>query len=535
MGTLASGSIDLKALKVAGEPNKYITKINDNGITVHAANNSSLNYVAINANGMEIFKSNGASTPSAISVAQFGDTVRIGNILEAKLELDYHSLQLIDKEGNTYLHISDLRDTTGTGMITEIQHAGENTTTFNLYYTCADVSRLVVKLSETTLSDSDFESKTTSNFTLKEAPGKGTKLEIIYPTASHYAKAFTWGNRASDSGLGAYSYAEGYNITSNGRYTHAEGSGTRASGTAAHAEGDSTKADAMASHAEGNDTSATGLYSHSEGDSTWAGSTAAHAEGSETEAVGAYSHTEGQYSYASGIASHAEGEQTYANGNYSHTEGYNTIVATASSGSYSGAHAEGYQTRSAGIAAHAEGYLTKASSNYQHVQGVFNVEDTNSTYADIVGWGTADNARKNIFALSTGGVGRFKGNVYVGCNDDSTGGNKLSPVLLSGVADNQGSVVIGDLVMEWGLVSITTGSSGTTTGGLTQYLGTAQVTFTNTFAYKPNVTLTWAANYNNQSVLNTYDVTTTGFYAYGRTLTGSTTRNIRWIAIGKKA
>lgn len=81
MGTLASGSIDLKSLNVAGEANKYITHINDGGITVHDAINQNLNYVQIDANGMEIFKSNEAeNNPSAVSVAQFGESARIGNI-----------------------------------------------------------------------------------------------------------------------------------------------------------------------------------------------------------------------------------------------------------------------------------------------------------------------------------------------------------------------------------------------------------------------------------------------------------------------
>ena len=80
MGTLASGSIDLKSLKVAGESaTSYITAIDNNGIKVHAANNIDLNYTQITSDGMEIFKTDGAeSNPSAISIANFGEVVRIG-------------------------------------------------------------------------------------------------------------------------------------------------------------------------------------------------------------------------------------------------------------------------------------------------------------------------------------------------------------------------------------------------------------------------------------------------------------------------
>ena len=51
-----------------------------------------------------------------------------------------------------------------------------------------------------------------------------------------------------------------------------------------------------------------------------------------------------------------------------------------------------------------------------------------STYADIVGWGSNANDRKNISALTTSGDLRLKGNVYVGCWDDSTGGTFLTVI-----------------------------------------------------------------------------------------------------------
>lgn len=85
----ASGSIDLKSLKVAGEANKYITAIDENGVKVHAANNINLNYTQITSEGMEVFKTNGAtSNPSAISVAKFGEIVRIGKESAAVLYIE---------------------------------------------------------------------------------------------------------------------------------------------------------------------------------------------------------------------------------------------------------------------------------------------------------------------------------------------------------------------------------------------------------------------------------------------------------------
>lgn len=51
--------------------NKYITQIGDDGIKVHAVNNTDQNYAKIDANGMEVFKGGN-------SVALYGDTARVG-------------------------------------------------------------------------------------------------------------------------------------------------------------------------------------------------------------------------------------------------------------------------------------------------------------------------------------------------------------------------------------------------------------------------------------------------------------------------
>lgn len=89
--------------------------------------------------------------------------------------------------------------------------------------------------------------------------------------------------------------------------------------------------------------------------------------------------------------------------------------------------AEGTHSIASGDTSHAEGRWTIARGNYQHAQGQFNVEDTGSLYADIVGNGTSS-VRKNIEATTWTGDKKLKGDVYVGCNDDSTGGSKLAKV-----------------------------------------------------------------------------------------------------------
>ena len=64
----------------------------------------------------------------------------------------------------------------------------------------------------------------------------------------------------------------------------------------------------------------------------------------------------------------------------------------------------------------AEGYGTIAAGRYQHAQGKYNVGD--SEKANIVGGGTSDTDRKNIYALDWDGNAEFAGDVYVGPNKE---------------------------------------------------------------------------------------------------------------------
>ena len=111
---------------------------------------------------------------------------------------------------------------------------------------------------------------------------------------------------------------------------------------------------------------------------------------------------------ASGRASHAEGQLTTADGQVAHAEGYGTTA----SGDYS----------------HAEGFGTLASGDHQHAFGKYNVEDTNDTYLEIAGNGTADNARSNARTLDWNGNEALAGDLTVnkGAASEMTVGQELS-------------------------------------------------------------------------------------------------------------
>lgn len=119
-----------------------------------------------------------------------------------------------------------------------------------------------------------------------------------------------------------------------------------------------------------------------------------------------------------GAGSIAYGQFTTASGSYSQAFGF---VASATA-DY--AHAEGHETRAEGESSHAEGEGTVALSTAQHVEGKYNLQ--NIYHLHIVGNGTATNARSNAYVLDKDSNGRYGGDVYVNCNADSTGGNKLA-------------------------------------------------------------------------------------------------------------
>lgn len=168
----------------------------------------------------------------------------------------------------------------------------------------------------------------------------------------------------------------------------------------------------------GRDTQATGDSSHAEGIRSKATGTGSHAEGVDCRATEYGTHAEGRACTASGESSHAEGYGTRASGAYSHAEGAR-------------------RTNAAGVCSHAEGTATVANGMNQHVQGRYNVPDNDNKFADIVGNGSMNDLDpddpdrpafrySNAYALDWDGNAYFHGNVFVNCNDDSTGGTKLS-------------------------------------------------------------------------------------------------------------
>ena len=384
--------------------------------------------------GTYIIDSTGAT------VAYYGTNVQIGKDneskvviaptkFEAKGEIDsYFLIENINGQNTTRTFIAD-----GTINTFTIVNAD---TVLSAKVAGADAAFVVSTLSAST-----------KGVTVSPYPSAGDTVEITYKvwTTGDESPIYTFGNRDSNYTSGIRSLTEGWGMVASGDYTHAEGYASKATGTYAHAEGYQTESKSFATHTEGRETVASGSYSHAEGAYTEASAIGAHAEGALTVASGTYSHAEGHGQKAaqgipqilltaSGNASHAEGHATTASGSYSHAEGGNTTA----SGNWS--HAEGSSTVASGGSSHASNTFTIAASESQTAIGRFNVQDSNDTYAFIIGNGLNASSRSNAFTVDWNGnftfggqnswekigsgdfIPRYKAWTFSDCNDvDQTG------------------------------------------------------------------------------------------------------------------
>lgn len=398
-------------------------------------------------------------------VDQFGEVTRMGRADESHIDIDYHSMRMIDKEGDTYFHVSDLRDRSGTTEIVESRTYWDFLAdywdilpySFGLTFEAepsgwhedeeyeSDEPELVpeydyqIKVDGVTVA-SGVE-RTARYFTpdyeegMKDEDGNvividalTSIVEVTYRTADPNVKALTFGSRGTGP-LGAVSVAEGEGCVASGNFSHAEGRNTKASGLHSHSEGEQSEARGSCSHVEGYDTFA-GSYSHAEGYDTGANSSYSHAEGYQSHTYDSYAHAEGYSTFAGGEASHAEGYDTEATGDYAHAEGYKTYADSQNS------HAEGYGSRAYGIGAHVEGYSCYARGKYAHAQnyytnaywdyqtaiGKYNkyTTGTNDNLALIIGNGTSSSNLSNALTVDWDGYVEAGGATFTKPSSNAT-------------------------------------------------------------------------------------------------------------------
>lgn len=341
------------------------------------------NNVLINANGLDV---RDGSTPVAYFHA---DSAQVGRDDETHMTFDYNSVEIDSGANVRFFFAGDLRDEHGRWSASDSYIGDGSTATFQTKFEID--SNLTVSVNGATKTyGTDYTDPTSYTIRFTTAPPSGAAIVISYTTTS-FAPTEQFGTRTG--GIGGFSVAKGKNV--------------EASGTASFAVGENTVASGYVSHAEGLGSSATSSHAHAEGFATAASAPSAHSEGYNTTASGEHAHAEGKNTTASGANAHAEGNGARASGGASHAEGASTASGGAS-------HAEGSGALASGQNSHAEGQNTRAASMNQHAIGRFNVSDSAGTYAEIVGNGTADNARSNSRTLDWSGNEELQGELYLG-------------------------------------------------------------------------------------------------------------------------
>ena len=215
----------------------------------------------VDSSGMKI-----VNVDTEKTAAEFGaDGAQIGETGKSHVNIDYHSLRLVDRNNNVYMHVSDLRDDDGYASYVDNFTGDGSTTTFYL-----SVVPTINTDHPMTVYVDDVETSVggaMNIITFPTAPADGAAIRVTYYTTSTVAKAYTFGSRRTGN-IGAMSFSEGSDNIAGGHASHAEGQYNTASGHWSHAEGEYCKASGAYSHAEGNGTEAQGWYSHASGDHT---------------------------------------------------------------------------------------------------------------------------------------------------------------------------------------------------------------------------------------------------------------------------
>ena len=296
----------------AGETaSKYITAVDQNGIKVHAENNTNVNYTVINAEGMEVYD-------DSVSVAKFGAVTRIGTEDDTSITIDDTSIVGVGEDGKKFFNFANSDSIIRTTSIKEISYSMKvypKTKATALEYTPDfDPVFIAVKWQTPTAAMHYFATSITPGTAVTKT--QTFTLDSVQYTASLYydgQKTFkTWIDKNTSDHkyikfryeLGKNTLAPSYEIGSGeatGGYALAEGGNTVASGNYSHAEG-------------GYNTTASGHYSHAEGYYTTASGAHAHSEGGFTKATEENAHAEGYFAEANGLYSHAQNRHTIANG-----------------------------------------------------------------------------------------------------------------------------------------------------------------------------------------------------------------------------
>ena len=240
--------------------------------------------------------------------------------------------------------------------------------------------------------------------------------------------------------VGDYSIAFGYNVVAMGHrsvafgdYTKAMGDSSMAIGTRSHAIGDSSFAGGADTKAVNDCSFAIGEYSVAYGEDSFAA-------GYNTKAIGKYSVALGEYAQALGYRSLAIGDNTISGddsfviGKHNWVQLYNYPLWAANTQYHVG---DKVRVPLTGDFAYIPYECTTDNTqvvfcaaeldpdNPGHMITYWREINPTEDHVFVAGNGSGMLGPSNAFAVGWDGAGHFKSDVYVKCNADSTGGEKL--------------------------------------------------------------------------------------------------------------
>ena len=335
--------------------------------------------------------------------------ITIGQIGETHAEIDFNSFELYDADGNTYLSVGDLRGSNGKAEITD-------EIVLDIARSSVTVDYLIDSLIEVTV-DGNPVTCTFNNYqiTLPSTYPAGSVVVAQYYTENavyHY----DLGTRLSGSSIAP-------NTANLGRRSRVTGSSASVCGGATN-----TASGSASFVGGGANNQATGRYSvvvggmlnkaGSKGYATVGGGRSNTASGEDSTVSGGKSNTASN-NYATVGGGHdntASGQSSTIGGGGNNTA--SDVCAAVGGGQYNTASADnsavpgGYHNEASGNNSVAMGIYSQATGAAQTVFGKYNSPD--ATMAEIVGNGTADNARSNARTLDWSGNETLAGALAVG-------------------------------------------------------------------------------------------------------------------------
>ena len=202
--------------------------------------------------GNLLARSNGIAVRDGLTeLATFGaNGSTIGETTKTHLELDFHSISGVNKEGNVFFFAGDLREANGLATIHERFEPNYTDNTYSLYFSA--VSLVSVTVDGTAISPSKY-SMSNNVVTIDDSvfPTGDEVAVIIYTTRSQRATAYTLGARNTSATVGGMSVAYGNNVEASGVASFAGGINTAAMKKYDFAIGNNCKASGETSFAGG--------------------------------------------------------------------------------------------------------------------------------------------------------------------------------------------------------------------------------------------------------------------------------------------